>query len=287
MTPEALQLRGLGVPWPPQGPSICTMDMQNEHVQDARDFCLVPTPELCRAQEPVDRSDRLVLPTRLFADHCLASPQPSQDASHISDSVRGGQAMSCVLSSDDTESRTYIADQSSGEEELAVPMSPISVVMDEDVASSPSPPRALRPGLMSGLVRGPTLPHTRLLARESAFIASPTPAVARPAPYARPPQCHVRQHISGPPSEHRKTALARLASEASAFSYEAVDGSPVRHRVSEVLASGLFGGGGRSIEGGAQFPRVVRGGARTVGKENLSSLNAAPASAGVWSCSGP
>lgn len=56
MTPESLQARGLGIPWQKPAAGICGMfDVQLDELEQARNFCLLPSPELHK--RPAPKSD--------------------------------------------------------------------------------------------------------------------------------------------------------------------------------------------------------------------------------------
>eukprot|EP00933_Yihiella_yeosuensis_P072279 TRINITY_DN80630_c0_g1_i1.p1 TRINITY_DN80630_c0_g1~~TRINITY_DN80630_c0_g1_i1.p1 ORF type:complete len:423 (-),score=70.79 TRINITY_DN80630_c0_g1_i1:155-1423(-) len=56
MTPKELERRGLGIPWQRQ-PNLCTIDLQpGEAAERAREFCLIPTPELMKGGTAEARS---------------------------------------------------------------------------------------------------------------------------------------------------------------------------------------------------------------------------------------
>mmetsp|Transcript_42966 Transcript_42966/g.134237 ORF Transcript_42966/g.134237 Transcript_42966/m.134237 type:complete len:347 (-) Transcript_42966:350-1390(-) len=72
MTPQELKNRGLGIPWQ-RHPGICTLDLhKDEAAEQARQFCLMPTPELHKRrvssplQTPEHSSPRAM--QRLFTD---------------------------------------------------------------------------------------------------------------------------------------------------------------------------------------------------------------------------
>merc|ERR1740121_651644 len=47
MTPQSLENRGLGIPWQKPVTGICsTLDVQQDEIEQARNFCLLPSPEL-------------------------------------------------------------------------------------------------------------------------------------------------------------------------------------------------------------------------------------------------
>merc|ERR1740121_2728182 len=49
MTPQSLENRGLGIPWRKPVTGICsTLDVQQDEIEQARNFCLLPSPQLHR-----------------------------------------------------------------------------------------------------------------------------------------------------------------------------------------------------------------------------------------------
>lgn len=72
MTPPELEHRGLGIPWQRPASKICTVELQADEAERARQFCLVPSPELNRnghsrcAQSPPRTPGSM---QRQFLDH--------------------------------------------------------------------------------------------------------------------------------------------------------------------------------------------------------------------------
>jgi len=70
MTPQSQRERGLGCPWM-QSYGLCAVDVQSGDIDEARQFCLLPTPELQEKREISPRSPEIHSPSsmqRRFVD---------------------------------------------------------------------------------------------------------------------------------------------------------------------------------------------------------------------------
>lgn len=148
MTPKTLEKRGMGIPWQ-KAPALCTIDLKRDEVADqARDFCLVPTPELVKTGRSPPHTPDVGSPgamQRRFIDRVrMASlcQSPEEDRRRV-----GGLSHTpgeCSMGSSRLEST---------EEEQQDPVSPIQPTADgsplEDHSGlfSPPPRRLARPML--------------------------------------------------------------------------------------------------------------------------------------------